>query len=184
MSPRYPNQATGITLIELLMALAVISILSVFVTQAIASAVYKASGSIAGISLADSLTRARSFAITRESDVVLCPSSDGSHCTTGDHWEAGWIAFADIREDGERGDEEPILIVQGALGSKVHLISSSGRTRIRFQPTGSNGGSNATFTLCDGRGPSTAVAWVMSNAGNLHLEPAKPAAANAACYGD
>jgi len=65
----------------------------------------------------------------------------------------------------------------------VHLISTAGRTHLRFQPTGSNGGSNVTFTLCDGRGPNFAVSWIMSNAGNLRSTPALPAAANLACFG-
>ena len=183
MQLRQPSHVAGITLIELIMAIAVVSILSLFVTQAIAAVVHKARGSMAGINLVDSLTRARSLAVTRETDVVLCPSSDGKSCSAGDHWEAGWIGFSDIREDGERRGNEPVLIAQEALGARVHLVSTSGRTRIRFQPTGTNRGSNVTFTLCDGRGPSKAVAWVMSNDGNLHLDSAKPAAASAACYG-
>lgn len=183
MSPRQPSHATGITLIELIIAIAILSMLSLFVSQAIANVVHKTRGSMAGINLVDSLARARSLAVAQEKDVVLCPSSDGKNCSAGDHWESGWIGFSDIREDGERRGNEPLLIVQEALGAKVHLVSTSGRTRIRFQPTGTNRGSNVTFTLCDGRGPSKAVAWVMSNDGNLHLETAKPAAASAACFG-
>jgi type IV fimbrial biogenesis protein FimT len=183
MQPSSPKSIAGITLIELIMAIAIVSILSLFVTQANAAVVHKARGSMAGINLVDSLTRARSLAVTRETDVVLCPSSDGKNCSSGDHWEGGWIGFSDIREDGERHGDEPLLIVQEALGARVHLISTSGRTRIRFQPTGTNRGSNVTFTLCDGRGPSKAVAWIMSNDGNLHQESAKPTAASTACYG-
>ena len=183
MQPSSPKSIAGITLIELIMAIAVVCILSLFVTQAIAAVLHKGRGSIAGISLVDSIDRARSFALSRETDVVLCPSSDGMNCSIGDHWEAGWIGFSDIREDGERRGSEPLLIAQGALGAKVHLLSSSGRTRLRFQPTGSNGGSNVTFTLCDGRGPRAAVSWIMSNKGNLRSAPASAAAANAACYG-
>jgi type IV fimbrial biogenesis protein FimT len=183
MQPSSPKTHSGITLVELIIAIAIVSTLSLFATQAIAALLHKSRASIAGISLVDSIDRARSFALSRETDVVLCPSSDGANCSAGDHWEAGWIGFSDIREDGERRGNEPLLITQGSLGAKVHLVSSSGRTRLRFQPTGSNGGSNVTFTLCDGRGPGQAVAWVMSNSGKLHLEPAKPLAANAACYG-
>jgi len=183
MQSNSSKSAAGITLVELIFALAVTAVLMSFAISGIASVVHKSRGSLAGIDLVDSLTRARSLAVIRESDIVICPSSDGSSCLKSDHWESGWIAFGDLREDGERRGDEPVLIAQGALGAKVHLVSSGGRTRLRFQPTGSNGGSNVTFTLCDGRGPKYAVSWIMSNKGNLHSAAAKPAAANEACYG-
>ncbi len=86
-------------------------------------------------------------------------------------------------EVGERVADVPIVHVQAALGAKVHLITSSGRTRIRFQPNGGNAGSNATFTLCDGRGASRATAFVMANSGNLHGATPKADAVSEACQG-
>jgi len=183
MQPSHPKYHAGITLIELMIAVAIAVILGSFTINGIASIVHKSRGGLAGINLVDSLTRARSLAVTRESDVVVCPSSDGQNCDKSDHWESGWIAFGDVREDGERRGSEPVLIRQDALGAKVHLVSTEGRTRLRFQPTGSNGGSNVTFTLCDGRGPKFAVAWILSNLGRLHSAPAGQAAASAACFG-
>jgi type IV fimbrial biogenesis protein FimT len=172
----------GMTAVELLIVVAIAATLGLFTANAIAAMAHKARSSLAGVNLVDSLTRARSLAIVRESDVVLCPSSDGSNCLKSDHWESGWIAFGDLHEDGERHANEPVLLHQEALGAKVHLVSTEGRTRLRFQPTGSNGGSNVTFTLCDGRGPKFAVAWILSNKGDLRSAPASGAAAEA-CAG-
>ncbi len=171
----------GFTLIELAIALAIVAILATIGTQSFASVLHAARASSAGSSLLESLTLARSAAASHEVDVVLCPSSDGTSCTAGFHWESGWIAFADIHEDGERSADEPIVHVQAALGAKVHLITSSGRTRIRFQPNGGNAGSNATFTLCDGRGPTRATAFVMANSGNLHGATPKAETVTEAC---
>lgn len=178
-----PKFNAGITVIETIIVVAIAATLGLFTVNSIASIVHKSRASFAGIHLVDSLTRARALAITRENDVVLCPSIDGANCSSGDHWESGWIAFGDVTEDGERRGSEPLLITQGPLGAKTHLISTEGRTRLRFQPTGSNGGSNVTFTLCDGRGPKFAVSWILSNTGNLRSGPAAPAAANLACNG-
>ena len=183
MRPSSAKSATGITLVELMIAIAIASVLGMFTINSVASIVHKSRAGLAGISLVDSLTRARSLAIMRESDVVVCSSNDGSTCNGGTHWEYGWIAFGDVREDGERRGTEPLLVHQAPLGAKVHLISTEGRTRLRFQPTGSNGGSNVTFTLCDGRGPGKAVSWIMSNDGKLRSVPAQAAAANLACFG-
>jgi len=183
MQPSSPKTNAGITLIELMIVVAVAAILGLFTVNSIASMVHKSRAGFASLGIVDSLTQARSLAITREIDVVICPSSDGSNCLKSDHWESGWIAFADRRENGERGEDEPLLLKQAALGAKVHLVSTEGRTRLRFQPNGSNGGSNVTFTLCDGRGPKFATSWIMSNTGNLRSTPALQAAANLACYG-
>jgi len=181
MQSNSPKSAAGITLVELIFALAVTAVLMSVAISGIASVVHKSRGSLAGIDLVDSLTRARSLAVIRESDIVICPSSDGSSCLKSDHWESGWIAFGDLREDGERRGDEPVLIRQEPLGAKVHLVSSQGRTRLRFQPTGSNAGSNVTFTLCDGRGAKFATAWILSNNGSLRSAPATTAAADVAC---
>jgi len=63
------------------------------------------------------------------------------------------------------------------------LISSKGRTRIRFQPSGGNAGSNVTFTFCDGRGARAATAYAMANSGRLHETTPKPANVAEACAG-
>ena len=130
-----------------------------------------------------SLTVARSTAANTEIDVVLCPSSDGSTCASGYHWEKGWIAFQATLAGSNRLPTEAIVQRQGALPGKVHLITTAGRTRIRFQGNGGNAGSNVTFTLCDGRGARWASAYAMANGGNLHAVPVDPANVAEACSG-
>jgi len=77
--------------------------------------------------------------------------------------------------------DEPILLRQSALLPKVHLVSTKGRTRLRFQPSGGNVGSNVTFTLCDGRGPAKATAYVIGNNSNLHAAIANSTNVEEAC---
>jgi type IV fimbrial biogenesis protein FimT len=48
-----------------------------------------------------------------------------------------------------------------------------------FQPNGGNAGSNATFTLCDGRGAARASTVVLANDGRLRRGRPTPAAARA-----
>jgi type IV fimbrial biogenesis protein FimT len=130
-----------------------------------------------------SLTRARSVAASTEVDVVLCPSVDGKTCSAGFHWEDGWIAFQATKPGSNHVPGEAIVVHESALPPKVHFITSAGRTRIRFQGNGSNAGSNATFTLCDGRGPRSASAYAMANSGNLHATAVDPANVAQACAG-
>jgi type IV fimbrial biogenesis protein FimT len=177
------NTQAGITLIELLAAVAVVTVLAAFGTRLIQSAVY-ASRSNAGLTnLMSALTTARSTAAASEIDVVLCPSHDGKTCTSGYHWEGGWIAFQATHPGSNRVAGEAIVGRQEAFPSKVHLITTAGRTRIRFQGNGGNAGSNATFTICDGRGARAASAYAMANNGNLRATTASQASVTEACSG-
>ena len=176
--------ALGFTLSGLLVSIAIAAFLGMLVASTVGATAAKVNARIASARLVSTLERARSIAITGDTDVVLCPSRDGTRCSAGDHWEHGWIGFADRLENGERDGGEPVVLHEGSLGNSVHLISTQGRTRLRFQAVfGSNGGSNVTFTLCDARGPRAATSWILSNNGRLHPSSAKPANAAAACAG-
>jgi type IV fimbrial biogenesis protein FimT len=173
----------GITLIETLFAVAIIAVLASFANSSYSAAINATRTGSGLASLVAALLRARNNAEISGFDVVLCPSSDGAACSAGDHWEAGWIGFAAAHGGSERKPGDPIVLRQDALPPKVHLVSTSGRTRIHFQPNGNNAGSNVTFTFCDGRGPTKAIAYAMGNNGSLHktaLEPVNVAAACAA----
>jgi type IV fimbrial biogenesis protein FimT len=177
------KSSSGITIVELLFALAVAAILFGFAGNAVSAAMNAARTGNGLASLVAALTQARSIAAAEGIEVVLCPSSDGGSCSNADHWESGWIAFQAIHGTGEREADEPIVLRQPALPAQVHLVSTTGRTRIRFQPSGGNLGSNATFTFCDGRGARAASAYALSNAGNLHATDTRPENVDEACAG-
>jgi type IV fimbrial biogenesis protein FimT len=177
------HRETGMTVIELIVALAIVATIGAFATSGASAAINASRASNSVSSLFAALTSARSFAASGGVDVVLCPSLNGSSCAAGYHWENGWIAFAATHTGSDRTADEPILLRQEALPKNVHLITSAGRTRVRFQPSGGNAGSNVTFTLCDGRGPKSASAYAMANNGNLHAAPVDPAYVAQACTG-
>lgn len=158
----------GVTLIELVAVLAIVATVAVFASRGASAAINASRTSSSVSSLYASLTRARSLAANGSIDIVLCPSTDGVSCATGYHWENGWIVFPALHAGSDRTADEPILLHQPALPASVHLITSAGRTRLRFQPSGGNPGSNVTFTFCDGRGPKAASAYAMANNGTLH----------------
>ena len=171
----------GMTLIELVCVIVIVATLVAFAARGASAAMNAARTSNGVASLFAALTRARSFAATAGVDVVMCPSLDGTSCATGFHWEKGWIAFPATHSGSNRTADEPVLLHQGALPSKVRVVTSAGRTRVRFQPSGGNAGSNITFTFCDGRGPRAATAYAMANNGALHSTTADPPNVAAAC---
>jgi len=87
-------QRNGFTLIELVIVIAIVGTVALFASSAASAAINASRTSNSVSSLFAALTRARSAAATAGVDVVLCPSSDGVACSSGYHWEAGWIAFS------------------------------------------------------------------------------------------
>lgn len=168
----------GFTLVETVIALLVTSILLAVAVPAWSGALEATHAGSAKVALFETLLRSIRQATLGGSEVVMCPGDAGG-CKPSVDWSGGWIAYADIDGNRRRGGNEPLLDVAPALTGRVHLRTTAGRTRLVFQPRGSNAGSNATFTLCDGRGATRAVTLVMSNEGRLRSGTPTPAAARA-----
>lgn len=167
----------GFTLLEALIAMGVVAILACVAVPAWSSAREAAHNGSARAALLETLLGAISHAALTGSEVVLCPGNAGG-CRPTTDWSHGWIAFADIDGDRVRDPSDTLLEMVAPLGGKVHLRSTSGRTRMVFQPNGGNVGSNVTFTLCDGRGPTKAATLVLANDGRLRAgSPTAQAAA-------
>jgi type IV fimbrial biogenesis protein FimT len=172
----------GFTLVELLTCLAIASILLCVAGPACADLVQRSHAAAARAALLDSIARAVRHSALAGSEVVLCPGT-ATGCSATYDWSGGWIAYADSDGDRTRDAGETLLHVVPALASGIHLVTSSGRKRLVFQPLGGNGGSNATFTLCDQRGTGSAVALVLSNDGRLRAGRASAAAAQRCAIG-
>lgn len=166
MSHPIPRSPYGFTLLEALIAMAVVSILACLAIPAWSSAREAAHNGSAQAALLESLLGAISHAALTGSEVVVCPGDAGG-CRASIDWSHGWIAFADVDGDRARDPGETLLKAIGPLGGNVHLRSTVGRTRLVFQPNGGNAGSNVTFTLCDGRGAAKAASLVMANDGRM-----------------
>jgi type IV fimbrial biogenesis protein FimT len=157
----------GFTLIELLITLAVVAMLFAFAMPTVSGAAEAVRASDARSALVLSIMTTINRATLIGTRAVLCPSNDGRTCRGDSDWSHGWIAFFDDDGDGALAPGQSPLQRQPALTGKVRLTTTSGRTHLVFQGDGGNAGSNVTFTLCDGRGPSKAVTLVLNNQGRL-----------------
>ena len=171
----------GFTLIELMIVLAIAAVLLGVAVPAFSGGLEAARSMDARSSLLSSLQSAANRAAVTGVRGVLCPSLDGIACADSPDWTPGWLVFLDSNASRELEGGERILHVQPPLQGKVHLRTTAGRTRIVFQGNGGNAGSNATFTLCDGRGPARARALIMSNTGGLRDGTATPTNLAATC---
>jgi type IV fimbrial biogenesis protein FimT len=172
----------GFTLIEAVVSMSVVSILAGIAVPAMQDAAEAARSGAAKGALLEAWLTSVAHAANTGSEVVLCPG-DADGCRNSIDWSRGWIAYADLDGNRQRSPNETLLTAGEPLGGKVHLRSTSGRTRMVFQPNGGNAGSNITWTLCDGRGPQHASTIVVANNGRIRTGTPAPAAAQACMAG-
>ena len=172
------HRNAGFTLIE---AVVVASLASILAGIAVPAAQHAAEAARSGATkgaLVEAWLSSVAHSANTGSEVVLCPGDAGG-CREGIDWSRGWIAFADLDGNRTRSHNETLLTKADPLGGKLHLRSTTGRTRVVFQPNGGNAGSNITWTLCDGRGADKATTIVISNQGRLRAGTPTAAAAQA-----
>lgn len=130
------SRSKGVTVVELMVAVAIVGILTAIAVPNFASAL--TSNRLANTSneFIATVAFARSEAMRNNRGAVFCASADGSVC--GGAWEGGWIVWADDNADGIRQTtgpgEEPVLRRQGPL---VKQVATGGGTTIQFSPRGS-----------------------------------------------
>jgi type IV fimbrial biogenesis protein FimT len=178
-----PRNSQGLTVIELVIALAIAALLFGIALPAWSNAKDATRMSSARTQLIASLQTSITRAAVTGRRVVLCPSADGASCTGGTDWTIGWIAFHDNNLNREREPDEPLVGFWPALAGEVHITTTSGRPKFVIQPHGGNAGSNITFTMCDRRGPAKAQTVVMSNQGRIRYGTATAEAAERTCPG-
>ncbi|TBW06585.1 prepilin-type N-terminal cleavage/methylation domain-containing protein [Azotobacter chroococcum subsp. isscasi] len=125
----------GFTLIELMVALAVLAVLLGVAVPSFSDASLSSKLRSQANALVASVALGRSEAIKRNAVVTLCASSDGATCTGA--WHQGWIVRA---ADGS------VLQAQSAAPSGYRITAGS-TSIIAFQPTGL-GANSTTLTIC------------------------------------
>lgn len=156
----------GFTLIELMVTLAVLSIVLGVGVPAFNSLISNGRITSQTNQTIGLIALARSEAAKRTgTTITVCGSTDEATCNTN-NWESGWLMFNDV--DGDRtidaGDE--LLKVGAALagGNTLKTLGFGNAGFVQFDDTGSPG-SAGTFILCDDRGDVEAKAIVLSIVG-------------------
>ena len=170
--PKYPKQARGFTVIELMITIAVASILLSLAVPAFTTSIQN-NRSVTQINeLHAALSFARSEAIKRNTNITLCVSNNGTDCHADlDLWHHGWIVFSDSNFNGavDVVDEDEILRVHGPQGFQNTLTFSQKRI-ITYASSGlTRSAANDTFTLCDNRGAAHAKGLIIGPSGRPRL---------------
>ncbi|WP_166636796.1 GspH/FimT family pseudopilin [Cognatilysobacter terrigena] len=159
------TKVNGFTLIELIMTLAVASLILGVALPSLAGVTRRTHVRTTTATLVTSLASARLSAVARNTAVSVCPSSDGETCRQDGVWDAGWIVFEDASRSGR--PVAGVLSQARPSGARVQTRSSTARPLVRFLPNGAASGTNTTIEICS-EGIHRAV--IVNNAGRARVD--------------
>ena len=96
-----------------------------------------------------SLFIARSEAVTRNTTVSLCKTSQNApeDCDSSESWQSGWIAFVDRDSDGVRDAGETVLNVYTGMKENSAVSSTNFGNSISYLPSGYTS-TNGSINIC------------------------------------
>lgn len=160
----------GFTFIELLITLAIASILGASVFPSLSALVAQERSTVLINNLAGALAYARSEAVTKNTEVLTCQSNNNSDCHRSGNWQNGWIIFVDNNKNRQREPEEKLLRVYSAIENGTQATFNGAANidhYMRYKPSG-RAYPNGSFHICN---PNIGVgkALIMTQSGRLRL---------------
>jgi type IV fimbrial biogenesis protein FimT len=163
---------SGFTLLELLITVALISILAAFAIPSMRTFSQNDRLTTNINTMIGHLAYARSEAVKRQAHVSICISNDTLGCTGG-NWEDGWIVYVDADANGTFDAatvNEDILRVNQALdGNNTLAPTAAYTTQVTYDNRGfvtATGG----FLLCDDRSGDFGKTITISNTGRVRFQ--------------
>lgn len=160
------RQARGLTLVELMTTVAILTLLGTFGVTAFSDVLARHRVQTALHLISADLAMARNAAITRRSPIVACPGDALLGCRLDADWSMGWIVFTD--SDGNRRPDNAadLLRVADAPSGAPHTVRLvSTRSYARYQRDGRSAGTNLTINVC--RADMLAGQVVVNNVGRI-----------------
>ncbi|SDK12719.1 type IV fimbrial biogenesis protein FimT [Ferrimonas sediminum] len=155
----------GLTLIELMITLAVATLVLTAGVPALQQLFASSRAHSAVTTLYQDLNYARQMAIAYQATVTLCPLSSSSHCNG--QWQQGYQIFIDTPPWQSYGGDDAPLKLQPPISSRDAIKYSANVNAIRFDEAGFTG-QNGTFYYCpDSDTASYLTAVVISRTGRI-----------------
>ena len=163
------NKETGITLIELIIVIAMTSILLTLAAPSLSEFVIKNGITTRVNQLVRAIHMARQTAIFRNQVVTLCRSNDGEEC--GGHWHNGMLLFIDKSRNLRLDDDEELVYHFPALreGDQLFWRAFRNRQYLLMTPRGYTAYQNGTFTYCPKEGLEYAKGIIINAAGRMRI---------------
>jgi len=156
-------RSAGFTITELVMAMAIVSIL---LTIGIPSFKYVTTSNRVATELnglLGDMQYARSEAIKEGLPVTVCVSSDGQTCDGTNLWQHGWIVFLDSNSDQQVDNNEVVMRVQASFNSfssaDTFEPQAGDFTYITFNREGYAATGNAAIVTLQLHDPTNGAQW-------------------------
>ncbi|AVS78601.1 pilus assembly protein FimT [Paracidovorax avenae] len=145
------SRGRGFTLIELMVTVALAAILGMLAAPAIGDFIVKSKMTNAANEFSGGILRARNEAVSRNTCVTLCMSSNAadnapSCSASGTDWQVGWIAFMNTSCDSSLSapaSSADLLFARVSSGSDVSVTARNSVRKMMFNSRGSQGLANA-----------------------------------------
>ena len=137
----------GLTLVELLIVLAIVTVLITMVAPNISS-ILQRNLVVAQVNESSALIQfARGTAINEATTTTVCATTDFNQCNA--NWRNSMMAFTDVDGNGNRGNNEPLLMVVEAPQASLRVTGPN--AAVNFAEDGS-ASTNASFLFCHQNG--------------------------------
>lgn len=141
------GKAAGFTLIEVMFVLAIATIILAIGFPAFESALQRQRTASAMHQLSADMAMARSTALMRRANIVICPRDAGEQCHDGRDWSHGWMMFIDPDGNGGPDKKADILRISNNPGGDALYLPAS-RKFLRYLPDGRSTGTNLSVHIC------------------------------------
>lgn len=166
----FSQRERAFSLHEALMTLAVVGTLTIIAVPSFQQIVSGQRMTGAVNTLVTALSLARSEAIKRNENVVLCPSADERNCQNLDAsetaWENGYLLYVDRNENDSPDADETVLRIFGP-SKDLRIRSTSGRNHVTYRSNGMASGTNLSFTFCTTNNTSLPRTVIVANSGRV-----------------
>jgi len=138
----------GVTLLEMLIALTILTLLGAMAAPGFANVVRDKRGEITMARLEQMIMAARHMAISAGQVVTLCRSVDGEQC--GGQWSQGVVLFTDANANRRVDGGDRILRYQSFASGQgsIRWRSFGNRQYLQFTALGFTKNQNGNFTYC------------------------------------
>ena len=170
---RHRREVAGLMLIELLVALTILSLLLTFAVPAYGRWMAEYRQRNLAQALAGALTLARSEAIKHGFRVNVCKSRDGRLCADDGAWTPGWLTHTDDNANGQVDGDDEIVYAAPAPPDKITIVGNRpvadyvSYTSLGHARLASGALQMGTFTVCT---PGlTALTVILANSGRVRI---------------
>lgn len=161
------NSNAGFSLVELIITVAVVSILAMLGTPSYHQLMNDSVLTTESDQLVKSLLVARNLALENNQIVIVCPSRLHQSCDKTAQWQHGWMIFIDKNRNRILDDADELFqVFEGS--QQIKMESSRYRKKVVYYSSGMALGSNLTIRISDDQGVKRSI--IVSNTGRVRVE--------------